>query len=182
MPDKLIDCKKYSYINECNEYILLGGKSKEAKNKIVKKIASIIDKNGGQASFKNPKLYIEKKENTDHFRRGNKYSVYRVKAIISEGKKVFVLVGVEFNDTSFTFNSPIYLVQNGKKIQLSKRYPNDFRIGVLKGEVGNKNVEIVFEFDGAKLQKGKYKIIEKTGTCPGCLNLNHGNIVKIVKG
>jgi len=175
----LQSCKQGD-VKACNDYLLFGGKQKRvAKNSILHSISAVLKRYGGKMARGDKKVYVSDKENYDHFKGGGNYSKYTVKAIATSGNKTYVLMNMHFYNTGFTFNSPIYLVQNGKKKNYSKKYPADKYFGFKRGQRGEKDVKVVFVFDNFPLSKGRYRLIENTGTCNGCLNCDKGNIVKI---
>ena len=171
----LQECKNGD-IFACNSYLRNGGKKIQiAKNALLKKFKSILKSYGYSLLDKSPKVYINDHENSWMFYYSDtQNTLYKIEAIISDAGKVYVLMDADFKKTGFTFNAPIYLIQNGKKKNYTKRFPSSYKI-----KVGTKHIKLIFIYDNFPLQKGYYKIIEKDESCRGCMNFSNGNIVKI---
>jgi len=171
----LKECKNGA-IFACNNYLKNGGKKIQvAKNALLKKFKSILKSYGSDITYKDPKIYINEHENRWRFYYSDtQNALYKVETIISNDKKVYVVIDVDFKKTGFTFNAPIYLIQNGKKKNYTKRFPKSHKI-----KVGTKHIKLIFVYDNFPLQKGYYKIIEKDESCKGCMNFSNGNIVEI---
>ncbi len=171
----LQECKNGD-IFACNNYLRNGGKRIQvAKNEVLKKFKSILQSYNSDIVYKNPKIYIDNQENSWlYYYSDTQNALYKVESIIKNERKVYVLIDVYFKKSGFTFNAPIYLMQNGNKKNYTKRFPSSYKI-----KVGTKHIKLIFIYDDFPLQKGYYKIIEKDEFCKGCMNFSNGNIVKI---
>ena len=116
----LNECKKGDIV-ACNDYIVNGGKGKRiAKKALLDKFKTIIKSFGGDIVYNNPKVYLYDTKNVyKYFPYKNKYAIYTVESIISNGVKTYILIDVNFVNSGFTFNGPIYLMQNSNKKNFS---------------------------------------------------------------
>ncbi len=172
--DALLDKCQNGDVPACNDYIVNGGKKKAAaKQALLKELRSIVRANGSDIEYKDPKIYLYTHKNIDTLDAQNAHTLYTVETIVKNGKQIYVLVDMNFNNTGFTFNAPIRLIQNDKKQNYSQKVPEDYKI-----KIGTQDVKVVFVYDDFGLSEGKYQIIEGDG-CANCLKLRDGEIVEI---
>ncbi|WP_353662904.1 hypothetical protein [Hydrogenimonas sp. SS33] len=157
----------------CNDYLQKypNKKTKKAKEAIEERIAAAMGKSSASL-FQDPKVMVLDRPSVKMDKGNNgRFVKEELSAIVVDGENLYVLIPMQFNDASFTFNSPIYLVQNGKKALYKARYPLQEKIG--------RDTDVVLVFRGISLQKGEVAVLEKDGQCPGCMRLDHSRIVGI---
>ena len=152
----LKDCK-IGDILSCNKYLKVDPKNKTAKKEIVSRFKKYLHK-----SFKNPKIYIIEDGIKYRFKEKNAYIDFVLLSIMSDKNKTYAMVKFLFHNTEFTFNSPIYFIQNGQKVSYAKRYPAVKKIKNRGSQV------VILEFDNFTPKNQKTSIVENNG-CKGCL-------------
>ncbi len=172
----LLDECESGNVTACNDYIVNGGtKKKIAKTALLKQLKNIIQANGGEITYTNPKLFLYKHKNTDKLTASNAKTLYSVETIVQNAGKTYILVDMDFHNTGFTFNAPIYLQQGSNKKNYTQKIPSDYKI-----KIGTQDVKVVFVYDDFPLEKGSYTIIEGDDpSCSNCLRMKNGEIVKI---
>lgn len=163
-------------IKACNDYLMGGGeKVRTVKNAILRRFKSVLKSVGGEIQYSFPKVYVQDRIGKYKYYYSNKNNaLYRVESIVSDKGKTYVLIDVDYKNSGFTFNNPIYLIQNGHRWQLSQKFPNVYQI-----KPGTKRMKLIFVFDGADLKRGDYAIQESEKVCDGCMNIRNGHITEI---
>lgn len=168
-------CKKGD-LKACNDYLLGGGANvKMAKNAFLKHFKTALKSTGGDIRYSFPKVCVQDRRGKYRYAPNKKaYSLYTVEAIVADKGKAYVLIDVDYHNTGFTFNNPIYLVQNGRKRVMVKKFPDVYKI-----DVGSKRMKLVFVFDGFEPKMGDYLIQESENPKEGYMVIRGGHIAKI---
>lgn len=163
----------------CNNYLVYGGQNiTQAKETILNQFKKILQKNGFNITYHNPTIYLYDRINSYIFfplqnNQANNYIYLRIDALLSNDDKTYILIHAEGKNGSFSFTSPIYLIQNDKKQNYDQRMPSTNTL-----TLGSQDFVLVYK--NFPLQNGHYEVVEGDN-CRNCTLLQNGNIIKIVK-